>query len=322
MKYYRGSEEAHQKFIEIAAAYEVLSDKDKRKTYDKYGVEGIKRQEQGGGHPGGGDPFDMFSSFFGGGANVNQRGKPRGRDVQANLEVTLGEFYKGNGLDFGLELQGICEECDGSGSRDGKQHECDLCGGSGVRQQVRQLAPGMFQNIRTHCEKCHGTGNLITHKCPVCKGERVVRESRDFYVYVKPGTRRNHVHVFEGDADQSPDYIAGDLRVGLLESDKNTFGYRRRGNDLFRKQLLSLYESLSGGWEQKIPFLDNETEILLTRKKGKVVFNGEIEILKGKGMPIYEEDNDDHSGRYGDLYIEYQVISPTSGKKLNIKDEL
>jgi DnaJ-related protein SCJ1 len=178
------------------------------------------------------------------------------------------------------------------------------------------LAPGMFQQIQTTCDACHGTGRTIVNPCPVCHGSKVVREDRDYNVVIDPGSPKNFDHRIHGEADQSPDWEAGDLIIHVQESREDNMGYRRRGNNLFRKEVLSAKEALRGGWNRSIPFLDGTTNIQLSRKVGSAVMNGEVETIKGKGMPQLR----DH-GKFGDLYIEYLVILP-GGKKKNAHEDL
>ncbi|CAN6607862.1 dnaJ-related protein Scj1p [Trichomonascus vanleenenianus] len=312
-----GNEEASQKFVEIAGAYEVLSDKEQRATYDRYGEEGLKH---GAGGRQGPDPmknaFNMFSNFFGGqGGQFHHRsgGIRQGPNAETFLECSLYDAYNGGTIDISINLQGICDECEGTGSSDGKRHVCDECHGAGIKIIRRQLTPGMYQEMQMPCDKCHGQGQIITHPCPVCHGQKVVREDRKYHVHIEPGCDRKFDYRLEGEADQSPDWVAGDLIIHVSESrDGSNMGYRRRGANLFRNEVLSAKEALRGGWERKIPFLGaSKGAVTLKRDKNKQVANGEVEIVKGRGMPIPGRDN-----AFGDLYITYVVILP-GGKRID-----
>ncbi|ODV83021.1 hypothetical protein CANARDRAFT_30365 [[Candida] arabinofermentans NRRL YB-2248] len=319
------------KFMEIGEAYEVLMDVEKRSVYDRYGSDALKNgghqqhqhQQRHGGHH-----FDMFGDLFGdffggggGGHHQQQRGKPRGRDVTTSMEFTLKEFFNGRNTDFSVELQEICHNCEGTGSKDGKVHDCTSCNGQGRVLMKRQLAPGMFQQFESACSKCNGSGKLITNHCKKCKGSGVIREEKLHNIHIIPGTIRNSIEKFNGEADKSPDWIAGDLNV-IIKENKNegNLGYRRIGNNLYRTEPISLKESIDGDWEREIPFLDNyDNTIKLNRKKGELISDGEIEIIKGKGMPIINS-----AYEFGDLFIEYKIIYPGGNKELmnKLHDEL
>lgn len=301
-----GDDEAHQKFVEIAGAYEVLSDKEQRDRYDRFGEEGIK----GGANPMK-NPFDMFAEFFGGprggsGSFHQQQRLKRGPDTETIIECSLIDAYLGGSITIWINLQGVCDNCDGTGSEDGLEHVCESCNGMGIKMIRHQLGPGMFQQIQTTCEICHGTGQVITNPCTVCHGHKVVREERSYVIEIEKGAPKAFDRVLRGEGDKSPDWETGDLIVHIKESRDNNMGYRRRGANLFRSEVLSAREALYGGWELKIPFLDGVSNVTLKRDRGVVVNNGEREVIKGKGMPVGDG--------FGDLYIDYFVVFPTKLK--------
>ncbi|KAK7208241.1 hypothetical protein BZA70DRAFT_273228 [Myxozyma melibiosi] len=310
-----GNKEAEEKFVQVAEAYEVLQDKEKRSIFDRYGEEGLKQRTGGGGGGGGGqhggDPFDLFSRFFGGGGHF--RGARRGPNMEARVQVSLKDIYVGKEFEFTVPVQTICDTCGGSGSEDGERHECGACGGRGMRVVRRQLAPGMFQTVQVPCDSCKGAGTVISHLCPVCKGSRVVKETRTHTIEVQPGTPKGARMVFENEADEDPDWEAGDLYVEIEEKKDENMGFRRREADMFRVEVLSAREAIKGGWKREIEFLDGKN-VTIMRKAGEVVQNGEIQVVKGRGMPRFQQ-----AGKYGDLYIEYVVVNPGKGK---VRDEL
>ncbi|ODV68694.1 DnaJ-domain-containing protein [Hyphopichia burtonii NRRL Y-1933] len=309
-------EEAHEKFIEIGEAYEILSDETKKSNYDKYG------DPEGAGGPGGGDfDFgDILNQFFGGGGGGpgggrRRRGKPKGSNTQVNLHIALADFYRGKEVDFTVEMTNLCDECKGSGSEDGAKHTCDRCQGSGQILIQRQFGPGMVQRMQMQCDECGGSGNHITHVCKHCGGVGTMQKSRNYSVFVKAGTLRNDDIVLEGEGDQNPEWIPGDLIVKLKEDLTKSWGYRRIKEHLYRTEVLSLREAANGGWKRSIAFF-GEDDIKISRKSGDVVIDGQVEVIKGKGAPIINEDDEE---RYGDLYIEYRVVGLQ--KKVG-KDEL
>ncbi|KAI0386832.1 DnaJ-domain-containing protein [Hypomontagnella monticulosa] len=308
---------AKDKFVEVSEAYEALSDPESRKIYDQYGHEGLKQRSQGGG--GHHDPFDLFSRFFGGGGHY-QRGQPRGHDIEIKVGISLRDFYNGRETEFQWEKQQICEECDGTGSEDGVVETCGHCGGHGVRIIKHQLAPGMFQQVQTTCDACGGRGKTIKHRCPVCGGNRVIRKPTTVSLKIERGVGRDAKIVYENEADASPDWVAGDLVVTLTEKepDENEnpdhvdgVFFRRKGNDLFWREILSLREAWMGDWTRNVTHLDGHV-VRLGRKRGEIVQPGHVETVEGEGMPIWSEDGDSvyHKYEFGKLYVEYVVVLP------------
>ena len=325
-----GDESAKQKFVEIAEAYEALSDPQQRSIYDKYGHEGLKQNQQGGGGGHHHDPFDLFSRFFGGGGHFRS-GERRGPDMEVRVQIPLRDFYNGIKTEFQLEKQQICEECEGTGARDKETHTCTQCNGQGIVMRRQMLAPGIYQQMQAHCDKCGGKGRVVKHKCKVCDGARVVKKVNTFTLDVERGAPVNHRIRYENDADESPDWVAGDLLVTLIEKEPRidvdnelqvdgTF-FRRRGDDLFWKEVLGLREAWMGGWTRNLTHLDGHV-VQLSRERGQVVQPGMVETVKDEGMPIWHEDGDSvyHQTQYGRLFVEYEVVLPDQMEKGMEKD--
>jgi len=331
LTYLSGDESAKQKFVEVASAYESLSDPQTRQIYDKYGHEGLQQHAQGGGQQQH-DPFDLFSRFFGGGGHFGHRGgERRGPEMEVRINIPLKDFYNGHKTEFQLEKQQICDECEGTGASDKLVDVCGECHGHGVVIKKHMLAPGIFQQMQSHCDKCGGKGKIIKHKCPICQGSRVVRKVNTFSLEIERGAPVGHRVRYENDADESPDWVAGDLIVTLQEKEPSlevdnelrvdgTF-FRRRGNDLFWKEVLGLREAWMGGWSRNLTHLDGHV-VHLSRARGKVVQPGMVETVKSEGMPISHEDGDSvyHKTQYGNLYVEYEVVLPDQLEKGMEKD--
>ncbi|KAI4644227.1 hypothetical protein J4E93_006127 [Alternaria ventricosa] len=320
-----GDDEASGKFVEIAEAYEVLSKKETRKIYDQYGHDGIKQHKEGGG-PRQHDPFDLFSRFFGGSGHFgHQGGERRGPNMEVRVALPLRDFYNGRRTEFTIEKQAICSACEGSGSEDGHVETCGTCGGRGIRIQRQQLAPGLFQQVQVHCDQCHGKGKTIKKPCPVCHGSRVIREAESHDLEIEKGMPKGVRITYENEADESPDYVAGDLIVHLVEAEpamgeqnhERTDGtfFRRRGKHLFWREVLSLREAWMGGWTRNITHLDGHI-VQLSRKRGEVVQPNMVEIVKEEGMPVWAQQLENHEGlQYGDLHVEYIVVLPDQMEK-------
>ena len=242
------------------------------------------------------------------------------------VQIPLRDFYNGIKTEFSLEKQEICSECEGTGARDKHTDTCTQCNGGGVVIKKQMLAPGIYQQMQVHCDKCGGKGKVIKHKCKVCDGNRVVRKVNQFTLDVERGLPVGHRIRYENDADESPDWVAGDLLVTLQEQEPRldmnnellvdgTF-FRRRGNDLHWKEVLGLREAWMGGWTRNLTHLDGHV-VQLKRDRGHVVQPGMVETVKDEGMPIWHEDGDSvyHQTQYGNLYVEYEVVLPDMMEK-------
>jgi DnaJ-related protein SCJ1 len=327
---------AHTKFVEVAEAYEALSDTNLRKIYDQYGHEGVKQHQQGQRNGGGShDPFDLFSRFFGGGGHFGAGGgQRRGPDMEVRMQLPLRNFYNGLETEFTVEKQQICEDCEGSGSADGVVETCAKCGGRGALIQKHMLAPGIFQQVQMQCDGCGGQGKSIKHACPVCGGTRVVRRPVTLTAVVEKGMPNGARLTFENEADESPDYVAGNMVVVLQEQEPRlsegeeasarsdgTF-FRRKYNDLWWKEVLSLREAWMGGWTRNLTHLDGHV-VRLSKARGEVVQPGQVDTIRGEGMPIYHEGHlhEHHDGdEFGKLYVEYVVVLPDQMEKPMEKD--
>ncbi|KAK5941355.1 DnaJ- protein scj1 [Knufia obscura] len=313
------------KFLEVAEAYETLSDPTTRKIYDQYGHDGLANHKRTGGaqqH----NPFDLFSQFFGGGRG--QQGVRRGHDMEVKLSIPLRDFYTGREVPFSLEKQQICDTCEGSGSADGHVETCSRCNGRGMIIQKHMLAPGMFQQVQSHCDVCGGQGKTIKKPCKTCGGAKVVRGRIDLVADVEPGMPRGHRIVFENEADEHPDYVAGNLnvvvdelaaKIDTSESDEARRSrndgafFRRKGPDLYWKEVLSLREAWMGGWTRNLTHLDGHV-VPLSRGRGEVVQPGQVESVAGEGIPSWQEghvhEHDEHHESHGKLHVEYVVVLP------------
>ncbi|KAI4188032.1 MAG: hypothetical protein LQ348_003989 [Seirophora lacunosa] len=324
-----GDDSAKQKFVSIADAYDALSDPDSRRIYDQYGHDGLAQHRQQG--SGGGrahhDPFDLFSRFFGGSGHFGQRGSGvrRGPDMEVHVSVPLRDFYTGHEHEFTVEKQQVCDECEGSGSADGAVETCNVCGGAGRVVQKQMLAPGIYQQVQMQCERCGGKGKRIKKPCKVCGGSRVVRKQSSYTLVVDKGMPRGGKVVYENEGDESPDWEAGDLVVVVGEQDPQ-LGHadqervdgafmRRKGRELFWKEVLSLREAWMGGWTRNLTHLDGHV-VRLARARGEVVQPGAVEVLKEEGMPTWVDEREEHPDEdAGRLHVEYAVVLPDRMEK-------
>ncbi|KAG0146462.1 hypothetical protein CROQUDRAFT_657264 [Cronartium quercuum f. sp. fusiforme G11] len=294
-----GNKEAEQKFLEVGNAYEILSDAEKRKVYDKYGEEGLKRHQAQGG--GGGDPFDIFSRFFGGGQQQQRDGQRKGPRMVTEMEVELADIYIGRSIDFEINRRVICPLCKGTGARNPSDvQECGTCGGHGVRIVRHQLGPGIFQQVQMQCDACGGQGKKIAHRCTKCNGEQTIESINSLTIDLDRGAPDGYEEVFEGEADEGPDHAAGDVVLRIRTRKQTEGGFRRKQENLYWKETLRLDEALLG-FTRKLTHLDGH-DITLTRKG--VTQPGFVQVMEGEGMPRHQAMG------HGDLFIEYSVVLP------------
>ncbi|GAB4367228.1 MAG: molecular chaperone DnaJ [Calditrichia bacterium] len=324
MKYHpdrnQGDKEAEEKFKEVAEAYEVLRDPDKRARYDRFGHEGVKA----GGFPGGGfhDPFDLFrevfgggfgsifDDFFGGGTRTSRRrDQQRGRDLQIKLKLSLEEIASGVTKQLRIKKQVRCEVCHGNGLKAGSRPAtCPVCQGSGEIRQVSQSIFGRFVNVST-CSRCGGSGSIITDPCPNCRGEGRVQGESVVEVTIPPGAAEGNYLTLRGEGNVgSNGGPPGDLIVVIEEKEHRLF--QRNGNDVIYELYLS-FPQVALGCEVEIPTL--ELEGYGKDKQNKMVKinippgtqSGKVFRLRGKGLPEL------NSYRKGDLLVQVKVWTPT-----------
>lgn len=275
--------DAENQFKEVGAAFEVLGDEKKRKIYDDHGMEGL---QQGGG---GGDfhsAFDIFDMFFGGGGGRRRRQpgeKAKGRDTVHQLKVTLKELYCGSTRKMALHKNVICAACEGIGGKPGSVEKCDTCNGVGMEIKMRQIGPGMVQQIQQPCRRCNQTGECIKEKdrCKVCGGKKVVKERKIIECEITPGMKDGEKVVFEGDGDQAPDIEPGDIIIVLDEQEHEIF--KRKGKDLVMEMHISLADALCG-FKRNIETVDGRT-LLIQTDPGDVLDPSQLKSIDGEGMP-------------------------------------
>ncbi|KAK9734640.1 hypothetical protein RND81_04G153800 [Saponaria officinalis] len=294
-----------EKFKELAHAYEVLSDPEKREIYDEYGEDALKEGMGGGG--GGHDPFDIFSQFFGGssfgGASSRGRRQRRGEDVVHPLKVSLEDLYSGTTKKLSLSRSVICSKCQGKGSKSGASMKCGGCRGTGMKVSIRHLGPSMIQQMQHPCNECKGTGETINDKdrCPQCKGDKVVQEKKVLEVVVEKGMQHGQRITFTGEADEAPDTVTGDI-VFVLQLKEHS-KLKRKGQDLFYEHTLSLTEALCG-FRFVLTHLDGR-QLLVKSNPGEVIKPDSFKAIDDEGMPIYQRPF-----MKGKLYIHFTVEFP------------
>lgn len=272
--------DAQERFKEVNTAYEILSDPEKRQTYDRFGTtKGFGGQGSpfggGQGFSGAGDFFDLFSSMFGGGGGRRGSSARRGADFKMEMEVTYEEAAKGVTRDIEIPAFEQCETCDGSGAAPGTSPEtCSNCSGRGT---VR-VQNGFFTMMRP-CPRCDGSGEVIPEPCPDCGGKGIRQTQETLEVEVPPGVDTGQKLRWTGrggpGADGGP---PGDLYVVIRLEDHPLF--EREGNNIVCTVPISFTQAALGG-KIDVPTLDGK--VSMTVPSGTQT--GKTFRLSGKGFP-------------------------------------
>ena len=273
----KGDQTAADKFAEIGNAYEVLSDPEKKKIYDRYGMDGLKQHQQQGG---GGGAQDIFSQMFGGfgfgGRQEQEPETPKNTAVQIDLEVSLRDLYQGVEIPFEV-TRATLEKAPG-------QRKCNCK----MRMVTQQLGPGMFQQYqKEECEKCDNV--------------RWGSEQSTLNAVVEPGMKDGQTLLFFEEGDAMVDGDPADLVLVIkTTSPAGEAQWERRGDDLWYTAEIGLKEALLG-FQKEITHFDGRK---VPHGSAAVLQYGHVRKLPGEGMPKY-----DGSGK-GDLYVKYLVKFP------------
>ena len=288
-----------ERFKEVAEAYEVLSDTDKRQRYDRYGHAGVQ-QGQSSFHDAE-DLFQAFGDMFGGafgdlfGAGQGRTNRPRrGHDVKCEVTLTLEEAARGVTKKVQFQRHETCGRCQGSGSKPGAGREtCSRCHGRG---QVIQSA-GILR-VQSSCPSCHGTGQLIVEPCEVCQGQGVVSRRVELEVAIPAGVDEGMRIRLTGEGEPgSSGGPPGDCYCFIHLRPHSLF--KRDGVHLFVEVPIA-YTQAALGADLEIPTLDGQERLTIPRGTQP----GEIFRLKRKGMP------DPHGRGRGDLLVQVNVEVP------------
>jgi len=325
------------KFKEINEAYQVLSDKNKRAQYDRFGTAdpmggfgggnpgggfGGANVQWGAGFPGGGfDPSqfgdmgdfgDIFESFFGGG-QTHRKTYEKGSDLEIQEQITLEEAFGGTAKTVRLKTFVKCAKCDGKGAEPGTGFEkCATCDGQGQVREQRRTFFGNFSQVKT-CAKCHGTGEVPKKPCSVCKGAGRVESTRDITIDIVAGIDDNQIIKVKGMGEAGErGTAAGDLYVHVRVRPHAVFA--RHASDLIVTKELKLVDLLLGK-AIAVPVISGGT----TTVEIPAGFNLKEHLrISGQGMP--------HIGSRarGDLLVNFIIKAPKkpSGKEKELLEKL
>lgn len=317
MKYHpdknAGDKEAEEKFKEINEAYEVLSDKEKRERYDRFGPDAYDSAGfGGGGFSGAGFDFDdlfsdLFSGFGGGFGGFSSRSSrnsakmPRkGQDIRIKLTITFEESAFGVKKDIELPAEDNCQFCNGTGAKDGTSKEkCKTCNGEGMITKTVRTPLGTMMN-QSVCPDCHGTGEKIIDKCTHCSGTGRIKDKKKISIDIPAGIADQNTLKIQGQGQAGYNGgPRGDLLVVITVKPHQMF--KRDGYDVKLDMPITFVQAALGD-EVEVPTLDGKVKY----KIPEGTQSGTVFRLKGKGVHQL------HSKARGDQLIKVIVEVPKS----------
>jgi molecular chaperone DnaJ len=303
-----------ERFKDVQAAYDVLSDPEKRKAYDTYGS---ANGRPGGGFSPGGTTFD-FSEFdlgdiFGGLFNRGRAGDAqprgvRGNDVEVEVRINFEDALHGAEVTVPVQLELACHTCHGTGAAPGTAPvTCPECNGSGVVA----TSQGLFA-LQQPCPRCRGMGSIVETPCPTCRGGGRERRTKRYKVKIPAGARDGTRIKLKGKGEAGfGGAPAGDLYVVTRVEESST--YERRGDDLIVSVPVS-YATAALGGTVEVPTPDGAVSLKVPAGSE----DGKLLRIKGRGAPHMK------SGGRGDLLarVRIQVPKRVSKKQRELLEEL
>lgn len=308
------NKEAEKMFKELAEAYQILSDPEKRRLYDQYGKDGFN------GSATNIRPEDLFQNIFGGFGlhdifgGFQQRGPRKGTSINYPLNVSLKEFMMGSTRKLKITRKIICIECNGRGLAFGKTNKnCSCCEGRGMIINVTRHGNNIIQQ-QFPCHSCGGQGVYIApeDKCCSCGGNKIIDESHIIEVTIDPGMEPGNFILLEGEANQLPDCDEpGDVVVILqLKCEDN---WEVAGKDLIHNVNIDLVQALCGG-SLSITHLDGR---IIEFQLEPVIQPGNHKIIFNEGLPTHR-----NSSKRGNLHVKMNLRLPervTADQKIIIE---
>ncbi|KAI3774990.1 hypothetical protein L1987_49557 [Smallanthus sonchifolius] len=316
---------ATEKFKEISAAYEVLSDDKKRAMYDRYGEDGVKSTVGGQSGAYATNPFDLFETFFGtsmggfaGGDSTGFGGRRastviKGEDIRYDMTLEFSAVIFGTEKEFGLSHLETCDACTGTGAKVGsKMRICSTCGGRGQVMRTEQTPFGMFSQVSV-CPNCNGNGEMISEYCRKCSGEGRVRVKKDIKVKIPPGVSKGSILRVTGEGDAGPKGgPPGDLYVYLDVEEIPEI--QRDGINLLSSISISYLDAILGT-VAKVKTVEGMTELQIPAGTQP----GDTLVLARKGAPKLNKPS-----IRGDHLFTVKVTIPKriSGQERELLEEL
>lgn len=292
------NKEAETKFKEVALAYEVLSDDNKRANYDRFGT---ADGSQGGGNPFGGGGFggfeDLFNMFGGGGfgGGHHQQRQRKGADLSIKLTISLEDVLNGVQRSIKIKRKDKCKPCYGVGGTD--PITCTSCNGAGSVLGVQQTPFGAMQVQRT-CSTCNGDGKVVKNKCKSCSGVGAVDIDEVIDINIPKGIDDDAVMRISGKGSYVKGGVSGDLLVKFSVTKHSRF--TREGLNLLCTKEISVIDAILGK-KLLISTLDGDIDVVIPVGAK----HGDVLSVRGKGLP-----NTRVPSQRGNILIKVSVVMP------------
>lgn len=321
-----GNAEAEAKFKELAEAYEVLSDQNKKQRYDQFGHQGVNGAGGAGfdnindifsqfgdifGNFGGRGGGSIFDDFFSGSRGARREQSNQGSDLKMTLKLTLEEIAEGVDKTIKVKKHKICSTCDGKGAKSNTGYtKCSHCNGSGEIRQVSRSMFGQFVNV-TMCNYCNGEGRIIKEKCDECHGEGRIKSESTINIKVPAGVQEGNYIPLRGQGNVGlRGGHPGDLLVFIEEEPHNDF--ERDEDNIYYELAISIIDAIMGA-DVIVPTLNGKAKLSIESGTQP----GKILRMKEKGIKHLNEH-----GR-GDQLVRVNVHIPskvTSKEKELLKE--
>ncbi len=309
------ADDAETHFKEINEAYEVLSDSDKRASYDRFGHAGLQGGRVGFDDFGFSDPFEIFEEVFGQGFGFRtgrRRGPRRGADLRYDLTLTFEEAVFGCEKDIEVSRYEPCPACDGTGAEPGTSPtRCPKCNGTGQVRRVQRSILGSFVSV-TDCPACQGEGTRIEEPCPRCGGDKRVHVTKELSISIPPGVDRGTQIRLAGEGGTGErGGREGNLYI-VLDVEPHPI-FRRHEDDILVELEINIAQAVLGA-EVSVPTLEGQEVIdIPPGTQSDTVLR-----LRNEGVPHMR-----HNGRGDELVlVRISIPDKLSPKQRDLFQEL